>query len=528
MGKSYSRELYVNQTFLAAAVIFLALSVRILHVIFTAKLNPLAFDLAVDAAGYDRWAKALVWGGEPGHTTLMQAPLFPWFLAVIYRVFGPSLTAVRLVHALLGTFTCGFIIAITRRLFRSSAAGIVAGAAMALYLPAIFYEGVLVPATLILFLDSSFLMLMVPEKRPVGNRSVFLAGAVLGLSILAKPIAIILFPFAVLHLFFNLGMKRVPAGPIAGNGRGRSWMPQFASKSALLAAGMIVAILPLTIRNAKITGEFLPLTTGGGINFYIGNNPRANGYYAVPEYRGRSLGGTPERQKTMMYRLARAESGRKLSHSEVSGFWLNKGIEFCRREPGRCATLVWNKFIFFWNRHERANVESLYFHRRFGGILSLPLVGFGLLAPFGLLGLLTSSSRWKSLILLYGGVAAYLGAALVFYVLARYRLPVVPFLAPFAGIGVIDLLKSIRNRERAAAGLRIAVLFLLFYFVNMRVSSETTEGTAANLVRLGRVYEGQGQLEKARTAYRESLELDRKNKAARAGLKSVSTKEKLQ
>ena len=124
MGIADGRTRYISEEFLAAVVVLVALAVRALHVIFTARLNPLAGDLVLDAALYDRWAKALVWGGELPSTQLMQAPLYPWFVSLVYRVFGPSLNAVRAAQGLLGVFTCGFTITATRRLLGSSTAGI--------------------------------------------------------------------------------------------------------------------------------------------------------------------------------------------------------------------------------------------------------------------------------------------------------------------------------------------------------------------------------------------------------------------
>ena len=84
------RVRYISEEFLAAMVILAAALVRLLHVIFTARLNPLAGSLILDSLVYDRWAKALVWGGELPVTQLMQAPLYPYFLSIVYRVFGPS------------------------------------------------------------------------------------------------------------------------------------------------------------------------------------------------------------------------------------------------------------------------------------------------------------------------------------------------------------------------------------------------------------------------------------------------------
>ena len=43
------------------------------------------------------------------------------------------------------------------------------------------------------------------------------------------------------------------------------------SRAVPLLIGAIVAVAPVTIRNAK-SGEFVPISHNGGINFYIGNN----------------------------------------------------------------------------------------------------------------------------------------------------------------------------------------------------------------------------------------------------------------
>lgn len=520
MEEKRQKSLYISESFLAFVVILVALLTRLLHVLFTAKLNPLALDITLDAAVYDRWAKALVWGGDAGVTGLMQAPLFPWFVSMVYRVAGPSLTAVRLVQAVMGTFTCGFITVATRRLFRSSAAGIFAGLMMALYLPAVFYEGVLVPATLILFLNSLFLLLMVPESRyPVPARALA-AGFVLGLSTLAKPVALLILPFAVIHLAMRIARHGSdPYGEVVEPRR--STFPALFRSTGLLAAGLVIALAPLTIRNYRITGEFIPLTTGGGINFYIGNNPRSNGYYSVPFYRGTPLGGDPEVQRERMHQLASAESKRELSPSEVSDFWFARGLEHIRRDPGQWAALSWRKFLFFWNKYERASVESLYFHRRFPGILPLPLLTFGFIAPLGLLGIFLTRGRWRRLWLLYGGLLAYLASAIVFYVLARYRLPAVAFLIPLAGASLTSLLKLLRDGRRSELVLMIAALFMLALLVNTTVAVDTPSGRAGQLSRLGIVYAGQGEREKARAAFLEALTVDPSNSAAKEGLRSL-------
>ena len=489
---------------LVAAV---ALAVRLLHVVFTAHLNPLSGDLTLDAAIYDRWARALLAGGDIGPTRLMQAPLYPWFLAAVYRIAGPSLTAVRLAQALLGTASAILVTLVTKRLFRSGAASILAGAAAALYLPLIFYEGVLLPVTLIVFLNLLFVFLLLPAGRFPSRPRCLASGIVLGLSVIAKPVAILLWPFAALHLVLNA--RRGRSGPAFGS-------------IAVLTAGLVVAVAPLTIRNAVLTGEFIPLTTGGGINFYIGNNPEANGFYAAPFYRGQPIGGTPEKQRAMMHKLASSEAGRDLSPSEVSNFWLRRGIEHNRAHPGTWTRLLWQKVLLFWNGYERANVESMSLHRRIPGVLRLPLLLFGLVAPFALTGVFLTRSRRRELWLLYGGILAYLFAALAFYVLARYRLPITVFLFPFAGACIVELVSFARRRSYGELILACAALLLLFYFTNMTVAVDTPFGVSKNLTRLAGAYIARGDTTAAVEAYREAARIFPQNGEARRALDALA------
>ena len=46
---------------------------------------------------------------------------------------------------------------------------------------------------------------------------------------------------------------------------------------SLAVAGLVIGILPWTIRNAVVYKKIVPITTNSNINLYIGNNPRATG-----------------------------------------------------------------------------------------------------------------------------------------------------------------------------------------------------------------------------------------------------------
>lgn len=517
MGRNDIKGLATGGYGIAWVIFIAALALRFLHVYFTARYNPLSENLTLDAAIYERWARTIVWGGEPEPTRLMQSPLYPWFVSIVYRLFGSSLTALRYIQAVLGTASCALVIVITNKLFRSAAAALIAGAAAALYLPLIFYEGVLVPATVLVFLNLLFVTLLVAGNSPPGPARLIIAGLVLGISAVAKPVSVLLFPFAILHLHFaskngGSGVQGTEKQP--GTGRAALTM----KRAAVFTVGFIIACIPLTVRNARLTGEFIPFTTGGGINFFIGNNENANGFYTVPIYKNRPLGVTPERQLRNMYRMANAEAGRELSHREISDFWFRKGLEYINENKREWSVLQWRKVVYFWNDYERANVESFTFHRMFPGVLQAPLLTFGIIAPLGLLGMFLTRNRWRALWLLYGGVLTYLLAALIFYVLARYRLPVVPFLIPFAGACVVELFNVGLNRRFGELALLVAAAALLFYFVNITVAVDTPEGNSVNYTRLGNGYVSRGDTTSAVKAYREAVRLSPNNSIAQKNL----------
>ena len=75
---------------------------------------------------------------------------------------------------------------------------------------------------------------------------------------------------------------------------------------------------------------------------------------------------------------------------------------------------------------------SFELSRQFSWVLRLPLLGYGTMLPFALLGIAMSAPSWRRLFPLYAMIAVYLATALIFYVLSRYRMPAEPVLIVFA------------------------------------------------------------------------------------------------
>ena len=133
----------------AAALFLVAMAVRLLHL--WAIRDTAYFDVLMgDARSYDLWAQRLAAGDWIGADVFYQAPLYPYFLGVLYAVFGRDLLMVRLIQAMVGAAAVVLLSSAGERLF-SRRVGLAAGLALALYAPAIFFDGLLQKSVLDVF-----------------------------------------------------------------------------------------------------------------------------------------------------------------------------------------------------------------------------------------------------------------------------------------------------------------------------------------------------------------------------------------
>src|SRR5260221_586845 len=95
-----------------------------------------------DSGGYDEWARRIAAGEWLGHEVFYQAPLYPYFLGIVYAIAGRHLLVVRIVQAVIGSASCALLALAAARLF-SRRVGIAAGLILAFYAPAIFFDGLL-------------------------------------------------------------------------------------------------------------------------------------------------------------------------------------------------------------------------------------------------------------------------------------------------------------------------------------------------------------------------------------------------
>ena len=134
--------------------------------------------------------------------------------------------------------------------------------------------------------------------------------------------------------------------------------------------------------------------------------------------------------------------------------------------------LFLRKALFFWNGYEISNERDFRDQaRRFTPVLTGFLVQWTLLLPFALLGLVQGGATRRPRALLSIMVLGHFLLLVSFFVCARFRVPVVPFLLPFAAAGILAAVDAARDgiaRPRAAG--RVALLVAVFFLAtNARV-----------------------------------------------------------
>ena len=91
--------------------------VVIVAYIFALRGSPFFDFLLVDARWHHEWAGALARGEwDMAGRAFFRAPLYPFWLSVLYRVFGEDLLAVRLVQRVLGAGTASLLAGAARRM----------------------------------------------------------------------------------------------------------------------------------------------------------------------------------------------------------------------------------------------------------------------------------------------------------------------------------------------------------------------------------------------------------------------------
>ena len=454
----------------------------------------------LDSLYDDLAAKAIV-AGHVDHAPFFRAPLYAYFLATIYKLFGHSYWAARIAQSIIGSASVVLLYRLGRTLFRPTI-GVIAAVLMAFYGPLIFNNGELHTPVLEVFLDLLLLNLLVrrqthnPEFQvPHSTFHIALSGIIVGLSAITRPSILVVIPVVVCWLAVDNRPGRRAAIAIA----------------AFLAGAAIFPTL-VTLRNWRVSGDPVFIAAQGGINLYLGNRPGADGFTPSTPTRYRFDSEYEDSVALYGQRAAEDAVGHPLTASQAQSYWVKRSMDWWRVDPVDALKLTLRKVVVGWSHSEiRNNTAYAFARQELTPFLWVCGVGFWLAGPLGITGIILrrrqSGARRLAVFAL-----VYMASFVPFFMADRYRLPVIPILLLFAAYAIVDIVERVRILQRRQLAIAFAVVIAASVFVDVDwVRTETPKTWAIDYWSEGNRYVKMAKFADAEDAYRKALKLDPDN-----------------
>jgi hypothetical protein len=390
-----------------------------------------------DEVQFDRVARALA----HGNWSLVQEPFFLsplWTAALtaLYAGWSEKAIWVLVVQQALGVSVAWMTWRIARRYVerRTAVALSILWAACG---PALFYETRLLSDSIVAWATVLAAWLMIRFRERPSLHASALMGLALGAAIAARPNAMLLVPLGAWVVWS------------AGSSVARlAWAVRARLAGAALAGGLLL-LAPVFVFNAA-RGVQAISASSGAVNLYIGNHAGADGTWNAPP--GWVLKADTSELLSESRRIAEQAGGQPATRSEVNRYWLHRTLDEVAADPGRLLGLVSRKLLLAVRNDEVADNRTYDYERQYMGVLSLPVwPGAGLFTALGIPGLVWLSWRRRDPVLGAFGLLLPLVTFAAFFVVGRYRLPWLPFLAVGVGFTAERVWAAIRTADWAPA-----------------------------------------------------------------------------
>lgn len=437
----------------------------------------------LDAGHYNARAVQLL-QGRTGPDLFWQPVLYPYFLAIVYRVVGHSFLLARVIQALVGGLTACLTFYAGRRMFGRNV-GAAAGLIVAGWAPLMFYELDLVADGLSAIWSVLLLLQYLRVRESRDTAAAILLGLCAALSVLSRPTYL---PFVLCG-----------GAGLAWTG----WKARSHRVPLLALSGFAALWLPASAFSLPLTGRFNPLPFSGGLNLHIGNNPDPCATLNIRPGRGwKELETEPERAGAVW-------------PADRDAFFRRRVMEFARQQPAAFARGLLAKAWRFANSRELPRNEDPYLFRRYSRLLAAGMwkvdgwgFPFGILLPWVLVGAWFGRRETPRILPLF--LVTYAASVVLVFVSSRYRLAWIPPAAILAARGGQAWCGQLRRRAWAPAFGTLALALAVAFLVSRpAVFCEETVSYEAEMRRLiGYAKWSQGRLGEAEELLRGALERD--------------------
>lgn len=407
----------MKKILIVTVIFMLALAVRLAAVYMDES------PLETDENEYDRLAVSMAAGNGyinsgDGTPTALRPPLYPAVLALIYMTFGHSIVAVKLIQAMAGAFMVVMLYGIAHRIFNPAVA-FLTGIFSSFYMTFVVCTSLLYTETLSAFLIIliTYLVIKIDTENIAASCCV---GVLCGLLMLMRSST------------FFIPILVVAAGITKAKAARRTFSRVLlGSVAMLLFFGL--TLLPWTVRNYKVFGKGVFVSTNSGLNLY-------QGLMRSPE---RIFDLEPKSDVSVNADAIKDET-------ERNAFFVEEALKIYKNRPLFALKMMLLRLLFFWNI---IDWEILG-----GDIINYQYL---FIFPFFIFGAIQSLQKRKDIFMPLGMILAFTSLALLFPGTPRYRMPVDGYIIIFASYGIYEFIMK-RDRKMAAGTLVFAYWSLCF------------------------------------------------------------------
>lgn len=381
-----------NGQYLMIAIFLTAL---VLRLIFTLQDNAMPSS---DAVVYDTLGLSIAEGkgyADKNGTPHSHYPVFyPVFLSMVYKFFGHSYTAVKIIQSIIGAFTCVLIYLIGKRIW-DAATGIAAGLISVIYPPFIKSAGLLLTELVFTFLLCLIVFYLLKIHDDMRLRNYIILGILLGITVLTKSITLFLPLFAIPVLFYSR----------------ESRFAVILKKCMAVFLFFSLTMAPWVIRNYNVYKAFIPTSANTGLNLYSSYCPK-DGIFG---------------------RIASADDPVVVEANKIPSmilrnrFFTEKTVNFIINNPRKVLALEIEKILYLWAPFDWEIVGGRWFN-----------FIYAIMLPFFTLGIFLALKDFRKNYIILLPIIYFQIMTLLFYGSPRFRLPIEPFLFILAISGVLE------------------------------------------------------------------------------------------
>ena len=364
-------------------------------------------------------ARAIAAGTLPAEP-FYRAPLYPAVIALLIKLGVPESflpDAARLLNLLAHVASATLVFELSRRVFADLRAGVLGGVLYALYPVALHFAGDPLDITLATTLALAATLAAWIARERASMPGAALAAALLALAALARPNFLLCLP--ALLLWFGLV----------------AWRDRQALRLMVAAAiGAALVLGSMGVVNQIVGKQFRLLPWQGSHAIWDANGPGVTGLFyqhtiSIPDL---VPGTNPARAEAEILYCRDRPCADGIDIDDFQAYWRGRWVDYVVAHPGEWLQLMASKSWYLVNNYEQYNNKTYWFHKDRAPWLRWNPLGWAVILA------LAAGAAWlplrpgaRQLFLLLAG--AYACGRLLYFVSARFRVPMAGWLCVLAG-----------------------------------------------------------------------------------------------